>query len=159
MDLLRALSRSALALTIAGTSASGCGYPTNVASGGACQRTLQCAPGLVCAPDMRVVPGGPAVAYHCTSDLANFGNGHSTVLDAGPNDANPIDASYVDAFADDANLPDTGVPNDAFVPPNDAFTPPNDAFVPPSDAFVPNDAFTPPDDAFVPPDDMGTDAG
>lgn len=165
MDLIRLLG-SAAAWAIAGAITAGCaGYPTNVASGGACQRTVQCGPGLVCAPDVMVNPGDPPVARHCTADLSNFGNGHPTNLDAGMMvDGGDDTGVMVDAAPpDDANLPDTGVPNDAYTPPNDAFTPPNDAFTPPNDAFVGNDAFVA-DDAFVDVDafvvdDTGVDAG
>ncbi|MFO0680953.1 MAG: hypothetical protein U0234_02830 [Sandaracinus sp.] len=142
MDMLRCLGPAAL-LAIA-TSAAGCGYPTNVQAGGACQRTAQCGAGLVCSQGV------------CTNDLTMFGMGHPTSLDTGLVDGGMgNDASYYDA-----NLPDTGVPNDAFTPPNDAFTPPNDAFTPPNDAFTPpNDAFTPPDDAWVDPNDAWVDPG
>jgi len=153
--------RAVLITAIAGAAIGGCGYPTNVASGGACQRTVQCAPGLVCAPDSLPVAGQPAPPSHCTNDLTNFGMGHSTNLDSGLADAS-TDAGVI---MYDTNLPDTAVPVDAFVDPNDAFTPGNDAFVPPNDAFVPpddafvppNDAFVPPNDAFVPPDDAFVD--
>lgn len=158
MDWLRTLGIAAACTTLAGAALAGCGYPTNVASGGACQRTVQCASGLVCSQG------------HCTNDLSMFGMGHPTVLDGGMTDANLVDAAYVDAFADDMNLPDTGVPNDAYTPPpDDAWVPGNDAYTPPNDAYVPpNDAYTPPDDAWVmppddawvmPPDDTGVDAG
>lgn len=146
--MLRCLGPAAL-LAIA-TSAAGCGYPTNVQSGGACQRTAQCGAGLVCS-------GGI-----CTNDLSMFGMGHPTSLDTGVSDGGMgNDASYFDAGPpNDANLPDTGVPNDAYTPPNDAYTPPNDAFTPPNDAFTPpDDAFTPPDDAWVAPDDAWVDPG
>jgi hypothetical protein len=146
---------SAASWTIAATVAAGCaGYPTNVAGGGACQRTVQCGPGLVCSQG------------HCTNDLSMFGNGHPTSLDSGlMNDGGDDTGVMVDAAPpDDANLPDTGVPNDAYVAPNDAFTPPNDAFTPPSDAFTPPDDAFVGDDAFVADDafvgdDAGSDAG
>jgi len=131
------------------TAFAGCGYPTNVASGGACERTVQCAPGLVCSQG------------HCTNDLSMFGMGHPSSLDSGVADAGmPVDMGT----PYDANLPDTNVdayrpPVDAFMPPVDAFVPPVDAFTPPVDAFTPPvDAFTPPVDAFTPPDDTGVDA-
>jgi hypothetical protein len=132
----------------------GCAYPTGITSGGACQRTVQCGPGLVCAPDTVPVAGQPPPPMHCTSDLTNFGMGHPTNLDAGVTDA----ASDAGVIMYDTNQPDTAVPVDAWVDPNDAFVPGNDAFVPPNDAFVPpNDAFVPPNDAFVPPDDAWVD--
>ncbi len=146
--MLRGFGASAL-LAIA-SSAAGCGYPTNVQAGGACQRTVQCASGLVCSQGV------------CTSDLTMFGMGHPTSLDSGLVDTGVgNDASYFDAGPpNDANLPDTGTPNDAYTPPNDAYTPGNDAYTPPNDAFVPpEDAFVPADDAWVDPDDAWVDPG
>jgi hypothetical protein len=142
---LRALG-TALVCTIAGSAIVGCSYATNVASGGACQRTVQCAPGLVCSQG------------HCTNDLSMFGMGHPTNLDGGLVDGAAVDMGVT---MYDANLPDTGVPPvDAFTPPVDMGVAPNDAFTPPVDAFTPPvDAFTPPPvdanlpDAWVDPND------
>jgi hypothetical protein len=149
VDTLRGLGTAlvcALTGAIASASLAGCSYATNVASGGACQRTVQCAPGLVCSQG------------HCTNDLSMFGMGHPTNLDGGVVDGGAVDMGVT---MYDTNLPDTAVPPvDAFSPPVDTGTPPVDAFTPPVDAFVPPvDAFTPPPvdanlpDAWVDPND------
>ena len=118
----------AAASAIVGLVIGGCSYPTNTPTGGACVRTLECGPGLVCSQG------------HCTNDLSMFGMRHLVSLDSGLADAMRADAGDAGPPSD-ANLPDLG-PRDAYINPYDSYRP-NDAYV------APVDAFTPPVDAFV----------
>ncbi len=139
---MRSLGSAAIFTIAAGAATAGCSYATNVASGGTCQRTVQCAPGLVCSQG------------HCTNDLSMFGMGHPTNLDSGLVDGSRVDSGIV---MYDTNAPDTGIPPvDAYHPPVDAYVPPGvDAYTPPVDAYTPPpvDAYVPPVDAYTPPVD------
>jgi len=141
---------SSVALTVL---AAACGAQQEVASGGECFTSLDCAPGLAC------VPKGSTST--CTSNTSSI----QTEIDAGvdaPNvgDTGPVILADGSLKGPDSTTPgtDATIPIDTGAPPidsgHDTAKPPVDAGHP-IDTGAPKDTAPPPKDTAPPPEDAG----